>query len=202
MCLQTNQEKPDIATEDIVVWKVINLDNTSCVKGFKYKPNKKYKQWFGMKHIKPVYKHDIGKIERAFHSYPTIPHYDFNVDGYGTKNMPFFLRAGLKLVKFIIPKGAKYYTGYDQELILYDFINRKTSMYNHGGLSHRHIQVPFYASNMIISGDLQDECHLIESLTSLGILGLNEYGEITEEQQNAMIDRLIKITEEKLLDKK
>lgn len=55
---------------------------------------------------------------------------------------------------------------------------------------------------MLISGDLQDERHLIESLTSLEILGLNEYGEMTEERKNAEIDRLIEITSAKLVDKK
>ncbi len=147
-----------------------------------------------MKHIKPVDKYDIGRIERAYHSYPIIPYYDFNVDGHGMEDLPFKLKRGYKLVRFIIPKGAKYYTGYNHHMIII--------RNNHNDFSSRRVQVPYYASNMIISGDLQDERHLIESLTSLEILGLNEYGEITEERRNAKIDRLIEITSARLVDKK
>lgn len=79
------------ATEDIVVWKVINKNNKSNVYDFQYIPNTlcRLKK-------KLVVIHEF-KINNGFHSYIRHPgqRYDSN-----SRN---------KFVKMIIPKGAKYY---------------------------------------------------------------------------------------------
>lgn len=92
--------KEKIAKIDIDVYKIINIENKSEWKHFQYVPNTLYRlrkklnleQKAGL-----VTKLNYYKIDEGFHSY--------DKNAVETQQIVPFL----KLVKFIIPKGAKYY---------------------------------------------------------------------------------------------
>lgn len=93
MCfyVRTNHEQEQTAKEDITVYKIIfRGDNASIYRGFVYTPNTSYR-------LRKKLKIDCGiidTIDKGFHSYAI----KFPVSS-----------STRKLVKFIIPRGAKYY---------------------------------------------------------------------------------------------
>jgi hypothetical protein len=101
------------ATKDIPVWKILRKDNKSLLQNFQYEPNTLYR-------LRKALEVDWGNtIEAGYHSFnpeqlqvyreergsaywrvAPRPDYDF-----------LSRRLRGKLVRFYIPKGAKYYLG-------------------------------------------------------------------------------------------
>lgn len=86
------------AKEDITVYKIIKNDNTSMYQDFQYKPNTQY--CLG-KNLKPwdlicIY----FEVDEGFHAYLSKR---FTPDK--------------KLVEFVIPKGAKYFLGINNDIV-------------------------------------------------------------------------------------
>lgn len=105
MCLTIKTGmKLQIAKEDIEVYKVIYRDNTSLHQGFAYAPKSHY---YLCSSLKPVLSrsHNIRRrtVECGFHSYIKRISNPYN-------NMA-------KIVKFIIPKGAEYYLGDNNDAV-------------------------------------------------------------------------------------
>lgn len=80
--------KEQTAKEDIIVYKIIKPDNRSLFRDFQYSPNTLYRL------RKKLKKSSYGAISQGFHSY-------------SVKSLASSLYK--KRVKFVIPKGAKYY---------------------------------------------------------------------------------------------
>ena len=100
MCLRTEQRKPQIATEDIICYKIIHKDMTSLFhKEFKWEFGKVYhtemtttRSFFLMNTM----------VEQGFHSYSTLKEVK---DAYYSSIDPCIA------VKCTIPKDTLYYTG-------------------------------------------------------------------------------------------
>lgn len=96
MCLYIKKgEKERTATEDMVVYKIIKNDNKSFWLNFQYQPNTLYR-------LRKKLKISEGAIHEGFHAYLFADVYK----SYRTK-----------YVKFIIPKGAKYYLGKNDDIV-------------------------------------------------------------------------------------
>lgn len=93
------------ATEDMVVYKVIRQNNTSVYYDFQYKPNTLYRL---RKKLKIINNGSYNGIREGFHSFK-----DFQ---YATVEMSNWFRTE-KIVKFVIPKGAKYYLGMSGDIV-------------------------------------------------------------------------------------
>lgn len=87
-----DKSKEYTAKEDITVYKVIFKDNSSQYRYFQYKPNTTYRLRKKLKII------NVKFIYEGFHSY---------IDKKNNKHM--VVGNSHKIVKFVIPKGAKYY---------------------------------------------------------------------------------------------
>lgn len=96
------------ATEDILVWKVITKDNLSVWRHFIYRENKLFKTQF-------IQKEEV--IYNGYHAYTSRK----------KAREEHELDIGEKIVRFTIPKGARYFMGLNNDV----------------------------ASNMIKSGDLK-----------------------------------------------
>jgi len=100
MCLRTEQRKPQIATKDIICYKIIHKDMTSLFhKEFKWEFGKVYhtemtttRSSFSMNTM----------VEQGFHSYSTL---NATREGYYSSPEPCIA------VKCTIPQGSEYYTG-------------------------------------------------------------------------------------------
>ena len=100
MCLRTEQSKPQIATKDIICYKIIHKDMTSLFhKEFKWEFGKAYhtamtttRSFFLMKTL----------VEKGFHSYSTLD---------GTREAYYRSSEPCIAVKCTIPQGSEYYTG-------------------------------------------------------------------------------------------
>lgn len=105
MCLylDSNDSKVHIATHDIFVYKILSYCDYSTIQYFRYKPNTTYFE------IEFNY-NGKGYINDGFHAYLIT---DSNVLTKVRENIMF----GDKLVQFIIPKGAKYYIGVDDDVV-------------------------------------------------------------------------------------
>lgn len=102
MCLKIKKgEVEKTATEDIVVYKIINMHNNSLYQGFQYKPNRLYR-------LRKKLKVKRNEIYEGFHSYNCLVKVRDNI-------LETFLNP--KVVKFVIPKGAKYYLGRDNDIV-------------------------------------------------------------------------------------
>lgn len=100
MCLRTKQTKPQIATEDIICYKIIHKDMTSLFhKEFKWELGKVYHT--EMTTTLSSFFMNI-MVEQGFHSYSTLK---ATREGYYSSSEPCIA------VKCIIPKGSEYYTG-------------------------------------------------------------------------------------------
>lgn len=100
MCLRTEQKKPQIATEDIICYKIIHKDMTSLFyKEFKWELGKVYHT--EMKTTLSSFFMNI-MVEQGFHSYSTLK---ATREGYYSSSEPCIA------VKCTIPKGSEYYTG-------------------------------------------------------------------------------------------
>lgn len=100
MCLRTKQRKPQIATEDIICYKIIHKDMTSLFhKEFKWELGKVYHT--EMTTTLSSFFMNI-MVEQGFHSYSTLK---ATREGYYSSSEPCIA------VKCIIPKGSEYYTG-------------------------------------------------------------------------------------------
>lgn len=75
------------AAADIPVYKFLTGRNTSTVRGFKYRPDTLYR-------LRKKLEVENGSIYEGFHSY---------------RYEPIMNTFGQKIVKFIIPKGSKYF---------------------------------------------------------------------------------------------
>lgn len=118
MCLYINKSlhkeidnilQPHIAKSNMTVWKVITTDNYSYYKNKPYKPNTLYPRVkFG--YYSQVIKQILETvIEMGYHSYKSREN---------ARNLHFnSIMDDTKIVKFIIPKGAKYYIGEDGDIV-------------------------------------------------------------------------------------
>lgn len=98
MCLSTEQRKPQIATEDIICYKIIHKDMTSLFhKEFKWEFGKVYHTEMA---TPPFFMYIV--IEQGFHSYSTLK---------GTREGYYHSTEPCIAVKCTIPKGSEYYTG-------------------------------------------------------------------------------------------
>lgn len=101
--------KPFIATKDILVWKIITTRNLSLYRSFKYKPNCGYPT---IKfNIRYSYNNDIDyfKAYEGYHAYTSRRITRLRYAKY--RDVLY------KIVKFYIPKGAKYYLGEDGDIV-------------------------------------------------------------------------------------
>lgn len=99
MCLYI-KSGPHIAGRDILVWKVLCSDNSSLHREFDYVPNKTYKP------VELRVDRAYNAIHAGYHSFRSR-HVARTVKNY----------TGQKVVKFTIPKGAKYYIGNYEERV-------------------------------------------------------------------------------------
>lgn len=99
MCLVTKQPAPFYALQDIKVYKILNRQSNSTQK--KYKPNTNYDETAAF--LKDInIGNSGGSIHKAFHSYTLEA-----AKAQGISPTYFH-----KVVEFVIPKGALYFTGY------------------------------------------------------------------------------------------
>ena len=127
MCLYIDScPNAQTAEDDIHVWKIISTSNESAYFHFKYTKNTTYKTTMRLEVRKswgPAYDEPLqwSVVENGFHAYtykPKIIH--------GNTYDSFLLAGGVgtavadkfKIVEFVIPKGATYYTG-----TLYDIVS-------------------------------------------------------------------------------
>lgn len=110
MCLITTNTEIKIATENILVYKVLNIFGRSLFQKFKYRLYQKYKL-FGRLYTYPniIHSNEVTssgepiyffKVEKGFHSFP------FKTDAKDE------LCIGRVLSQFIIPKGSQYVEGF------------------------------------------------------------------------------------------
>lgn len=124
MCLEILKEshlqcKPLVARENMIVYKVINKTNASYHRYFKYIPNTLYRLRKSLKVSKFYihalkesinYKSETRYIHEGYHSYKNKPK--------STEiTMIDMVSGGVKIVKFTIPKGAKYFLGIDGDIV-------------------------------------------------------------------------------------
>lgn len=100
MCLRTEQRKPQIATENIICYKVIRKDMSSLFhEEFKWEFGKLYETEMETS-FSPFLQNAL--IEKGFHSYSTLE---------GTREAYFASLKPCIVVKCTIPEGTPYYTG-------------------------------------------------------------------------------------------
>lgn len=110
MCLYIDRDihggkrpRAKIAKEDIPVCKVIAANNESLHRKFKYTRRKTYQLQKSLR-VKRLY--DDHVIEEGFHAYVIT----------AIKKSVITSRPS-KVVRFTIPKGAKYFIGYGEEIV-------------------------------------------------------------------------------------
>lgn len=128
MCLQIDSKIhknpiPLTAKKDIEVFKVIHNDNYTVIQGFKYEPNTLYR------HRKSLKCYGGYNIFHGFHSYDEKVTFKIcNKDlvykqadvinlRYNNREISNYDVIKCKIVKFIIPKGAKYFIGTDGDKV-------------------------------------------------------------------------------------
>lgn len=100
MCLRTYQKEPQIATKDIICYKIIHKDMTSLFhKEFKWEFGKLYHTEMTTNHCS-FFKNTM--VEQGFHSFSTLK---ATREGYYSSAEPCIA------VKCTIPKGSEYYKG-------------------------------------------------------------------------------------------
>ena len=113
MCLTMSKYHDEqIATKDIPVFKTLRFGNKSAVQGFVYKPNTTYKM---KKLIKIVRIFENRYIDEGFHSVYDIKYIEeWSYSRIGNHREDINLE---KIVRFYIPKGAKYYIGSSGDIV-------------------------------------------------------------------------------------
>lgn len=107
MCLYlTPKSEIQTATRDIEVWKIISRNDKSIVMGFKYFPNTLYRL---RKKLRVEEAAGQKIIRCGFHSYASFRKV--------TYEMSYHDLEYKKVVRFIIPKGAKYIKGKSGEIV-------------------------------------------------------------------------------------
>lgn len=98
---------PLVAKQDITVYKMIFTNNESLYTFFKYKPNTLYRLRKSLKieYSQPLKQNVKKTVEEGFHAFT-------KENGFTGLNLPY-----KKLVKFTIPKGAKYYLGMNGDIV-------------------------------------------------------------------------------------
>ena len=100
MCLRTEQRTPQIATKDIICYKIIHKDMTSLFhKEFKWEFGKVYHTEM-ITTLSSFFMNTM--VEQGFHSYATLK---ATREGYYSSSEPCIA------VKCTIPQGSEYYTG-------------------------------------------------------------------------------------------
>jgi len=106
MCLRTEQNKPQVATKDIICYKVISKDMTSLYHyDFKWTFGKMY--YSLIEAINDTKDCDSKEIYQAFHSYETLE---------DLKKAYFTVTSPCLAVKCTIPKGSTVYKGSHDDL--------------------------------------------------------------------------------------
>lgn len=110
MCLYIDRDihggkrpRAKIAKQDIPVYKVIGEDDKSLYQKFKYTRRKTYELEKSLR-VEPFC--DDYVIEEGFHAYVIA----------AIKKSVIISRPS-KIVRFTIPKGAKYFIGYGEEIV-------------------------------------------------------------------------------------
>lgn len=117
MCLVINPNKHNlldnndfpvafIAEKDIIVWKILTNDNISIFEDYQYGPNKSYPEVAFGKDNNLDY-----LIHAGYHAYVSRQY------ARNAKNSDMIFYSNCKVVKFIIPKGAYYYIGWDDDIV-------------------------------------------------------------------------------------
>ena len=121
MCLDI-KSGPHVAEKDILAWKVIYHTNASYWQYFDYTPNTAYKK------IALKIRNNIisAYIFAGYHAFRSRKAARLNLH---YMNLHYGSDRRTKIVKFIIPKGAKYFIGFDNDIV----------------------------SNLIVSGDLKPQ---------------------------------------------
>lgn len=99
MCLVPKHFDEKTTTRDILVYKIIQKNNKSLFQDFQYEPNTLYHLGTKLIRIPGTFP---GRINEGFHAY---------------RGKKFVGSRLAKCVEFIIPKGAKYYLGFDNEIV-------------------------------------------------------------------------------------
>lgn len=126
MCLRTKQLKPSIATKDIECYKVLEVDKTSPNNTFYHS----YIYYSFVWEMNEVYETTMEKetnfltmnaiVNEGFHSYK-----DYKIAVGVAK---YSLDNDVIVAKFIIPKGAKYYTGTEGSKAQIGYTSNKIKM--------------------------------------------------------------------------
>jgi hypothetical protein len=94
-----------VAKEAITVYKVVDISNKSRHQGFQYTPNTLYKLG---KPLKPIHGYTFYRTRSSYDVYDGFHSYT----NYQTaRSYCYCKHNNLKVVKFYIPKGAKYIVG-------------------------------------------------------------------------------------------
>lgn len=102
MCLTVLEKKFEIAKGDMVVWKLIyDIDDASFYQNFRYTPNTMYKI------EKNLVIDSYDTVSDGFHAYTRVSFLCLN----------YYKRFSIKLVKFIIPRGATYIRGDNNDIV-------------------------------------------------------------------------------------
>ena len=116
MCLYVtakNGRKPRLRVDrkDMTVYKVINNNNVSYHTGFQYLPNTEYDHGKPLEILPESGIVATYGVSEGFHSYYTYK------SGLITFDMMTWAACDVKLVAFIIPKGAKFLRGVYDEVV-------------------------------------------------------------------------------------
>ena len=106
MCLYTDALIPSTASADILVYKLITRKNKSAIQEFQYTPNTLYRL---RKKLKVVNREKYNAVNKGFHSYRSLVEATKKINAYNLNNM--------KIVKFYIPKGARFIYGDRNEVV-------------------------------------------------------------------------------------
>jgi hypothetical protein len=96
---------PLVAKKEILVYKEIYIGNTSFFRGFRYEPNKLYRLRKALSIIRHMKHGDT--INQGFHAFTRK----------AAQAKAAQASYGTKMVKFYIPKGAKYYMGTHADIV-------------------------------------------------------------------------------------
>lgn len=102
------KQNPLIASKDITVWKVLEKNDRSVFRKFKYQKGVHYFQTgkpFSFRISENVSGFAFMTIDKGLHSYCS------------RTKAKSYLDTNKKIVKFIIPKGSKYYLGCMQDIV-------------------------------------------------------------------------------------
>ncbi len=90
--------KLQVAKENIVVYKRVHFTNVSAYRSFKYKVDRLYK-------VPKIQKDKKNRVEVGFHAYRNL----------GAAMQTIHIDE--KIVIGIVPKGSKYYLGWNEEIV-------------------------------------------------------------------------------------